>query len=159
MKRRLKVAVSDAQLEKLVADCLENFFRRKLEILRTFRLTELLLNLNPYLLKIDSNENASKIVEELMKAQISDSDEAIFEDVFSEPVARIASSGKTALDKPVRFMRNAPTKHAKQYALAWDAGINRFTAEFIKDFCFTDGSIDWEKLVQFVSKEKPKSQK
>ena len=36
----------------------------------------------------------------------------------------------------------------------WDAAINRFTAEFIKDFCFPDGRIDWEKLVQFVSEDK-----
>ena len=29
--------------------------------------------------------------------------------------------------------------------------INRFTAEFIKDFCKTDGTILWDKLVQFNS--------
>jgi len=29
--------------------------------------------------------------------------------------------------------------------------INRFTAEFIKDFCQTDGTILWDKLVQFNS--------
>lgn len=29
--------------------------------------------------------------------------------------------------------------------------INRFTAEFIKDFCLPDGAIYWEKLVQFNS--------
>ncbi len=61
--------------------------------------------------------------------------------------------------KLVRLMKDAPAKHRKKYAPAWDAAINRFTAEFIKDFCFPDGSIDWEKLAQFVSKEKPKSQR
>ena len=29
--------------------------------------------------------------------------------------------------------------------------INRFTAEFIKDFCKTDGTILWDKLVQYNS--------
>jgi hypothetical protein len=29
--------------------------------------------------------------------------------------------------------------------------INRFTSEFIKDFCQTDGTILWDKLVQFNS--------
>ncbi len=53
-----------------------------------------------------------------------------------------------------RLMKDEPAKHRKEYAPAWDAAINRFTAEFIKDFCFPDGSIDWEKLVQFVSKDK-----
>jgi hypothetical protein len=56
--------------------------------------------------------------------------------------------------KLVRLMKDEPAKHRKEYAPAWDATINRFTAEFIKDFCFTDGSIDWEKLVRFVSEDK-----
>jgi hypothetical protein len=34
--------------------------------------------------------------------------------------------------------------------------INRFTAEFIKDFCKTDGTILWDKLVQFNSALKSK---
>ncbi|HEX9975961.1 MAG TPA: PmeII family type II restriction endonuclease [Dehalococcoidales bacterium] len=56
--------------------------------------------------------------------------------------------------KLARLMKDAPTKHRKEYNPAWDAAINRFTAEFIKDFCFPDGNIDWEKLVRFVSEDK-----
>ncbi len=56
--------------------------------------------------------------------------------------------------KLVRLMKDVPAKHRREYTPAWDAAINRFTAEFIKDFCFPDGSIDWEKLVRFVSEEK-----
>lgn len=56
--------------------------------------------------------------------------------------------------KLARLMRDAPTKHKKEYTPAWDAAINKFTMEFIKDFCFDDGGIDWEKLVQFVSEDK-----
>ena len=33
--------------------------------------------------------------------------------------------------------------------------INRFTAEFIKDFCQTDGTILWSELVKFNSSQKP----
>ena len=56
--------------------------------------------------------------------------------------------------KLVNLMKDAPTKHKRVYTSAWDAAINRFTAEFIKDFCLSDGSIDWEKLIQFVSEDK-----
>jgi hypothetical protein len=56
--------------------------------------------------------------------------------------------------KLVRLMKDVPAKHRREYTPAWDAAINRFTAEFINDFCFPDGSIDWEKLVGFVSEEK-----
>lgn len=53
--------------------------------------------------------------------------------------------------KLVRLMKEEPVKHKQKYAPAWDAAVNRFTAEFVKDFCFSDGRIDWEKLVRFVS--------
>ncbi len=55
--------------------------------------------------------------------------------------------------KLVRLMKDEPAKHRKEYAPAWDAAINRFTAEFIKDFCFPDGSLEWEKIVRFVSED------
>jgi len=55
--------------------------------------------------------------------------------------------------KLIRLMKDSPLNHRKQYNTAWDSAINRFTAEFVTDFCFTDGAIDWEKLAQFVSKE------
>lgn len=56
--------------------------------------------------------------------------------------------------KLIIHMKDEPAKHRKEYAPEWDAAINRFTAEFISDFCFSDGNIDWEKLVRFVSAEK-----
>jgi len=55
--------------------------------------------------------------------------------------------------KLVRLMKEEPARHKQKYAPAWDAALNRFTAEFVEDFCFPDGRIDWEKLVQFVSEE------
>lgn len=56
--------------------------------------------------------------------------------------------------KLISLMKDEPAKHRKEYAPAWDAAINRFTAEFIRDFCFADGRIDWEKLVRLVSEDK-----
>lgn len=53
--------------------------------------------------------------------------------------------------KLIRLMKDEPAKHRKEYAPTWDAAVNRFTAEFIRDFCLPDGSIDWEKLVCLVS--------
>jgi len=56
--------------------------------------------------------------------------------------------------KLIRLMKEEPAKHKRKYAPAWDAAINRFTREFIDNFCFDNGKIDWEKLVQFVSGSK-----
>lgn len=55
--------------------------------------------------------------------------------------------------KLVRLMKEEPAKHKQRYAPAWDAAVNKFTAEFVHEFCFADGHIDWEKLVRFVSED------
>ena len=39
----------------------------------------------------------------------------------------------------------------KEYAKV----VNRFTLEFINDFCLADGQIDWEKIVRFNSSAQP----
>jgi len=61
--------------------------------------------------------------------------------------------------KLVRLMREEPAKHKQKYAPAWDAAVNKFTADFVKDFCFSDGRIDWEKLVRFISEDTNHSKK
>ncbi|MBI5232798.1 MAG: cytoplasmic protein [Deltaproteobacteria bacterium] len=53
--------------------------------------------------------------------------------------------------KLVRLMKDEPSKHRIVYKKAWECAVNRFTAEFIKDFCNRDGSINWEKLVELNS--------
>ena len=58
--------------------------------------------------------------------------------------------------KLVRLMKDEPSKHRVIYKRAWEHAVNRFTAEFIKDFCNGDGSINWEKLVHFNSGMKEK---
>ena len=56
-------------------------------------------------------------------------------------------------------MRDVPLEHRREYLASRDTAINRFTAEFVIDFCFSDGTINWEKLVKFVSEEKKEMQK
>lgn len=233
------------QLEKLIADCLHDFYTRRINRIQQLKLKEVLKKKNPYLYRAMGTEKASEIVEDLLSAFISSSDEGIFGDAFFEPIAKIASGGvvspsegvdvavetqkrylaiavksgpnwgnSTQLKKQneyfialrsrlyklqkqfdpmighgygtlknrpknklyrnssgqafwteitgdpdfylklIRLMKDEPQKHKPTYKKAWDAAVNRFTGEFIKDFCFPDGSIDWEKLVCFVSQDK-----
>lgn len=53
--------------------------------------------------------------------------------------------------KIIRLMKNKPQEHLQEYQNAFNAAVNRFTKEFIDEFCFADGSIDWEKLTKFNS--------
>jgi hypothetical protein len=56
--------------------------------------------------------------------------------------------------KLVRLMKTEINQSSWEHDQVLDAAINRFTAEFIRDFCFPDGSIDWEKLVRFTSEDR-----
>ncbi len=56
--------------------------------------------------------------------------------------------------KLVRLMKDEPSKHRLVYKKSWEHAVNRFTAEFIRDFCNGDGSINWEKFVEFNSGQK-----
>ena len=148
MARSLRVSTSDAELEQLVTRCVDEFFKRKLELLRTFRLKESLHNLNPCILKITASELASEIVVGLLKAHTNAQDETVFQEIFSEPIARVTSVGKTSLDKLVRAVKREPTKYEEEFEVAWACAINLLTAQFIEDFCLPDGAIDWEKLAR-----------
>lgn len=48
--------------------------------------------------------------------------------------------------KIISLMKDIPQKKKVEYRRNWDATINRFEAEFIRDFCYEDGRINWEKL-------------
>lgn len=63
--------------------------------------------------------------------------------------------------KIIRLMKDKPHKHTTIYHTAWDAAVNRFTKEFIDEFCHKDGSIDWEELTKFnsgISKKKQENE-
>ncbi|MGH9981582.1 MAG: hypothetical protein ACRD6U_08510, partial [Nitrososphaeraceae archaeon] len=55
--------------------------------------------------------------------------------------------------KLIKIMKDEPQKHKIAFKKEWDATINKFTQEFISDFCNPEFKIDWEKLCQFVSEE------
>lgn len=47
----------------------------------------------------------------------------------------------------------------EEFAVEYAKVLNRFTADFISEFCRQDGAIDWEKLVEFNSRApRPKTQ-
>lgn len=233
------------ELENLIAKCLHDFHDRRTKRIQELELKEFMSKKNPYLFRAIGTEKASEIVEDVLRAFISSSDEGMFGDAFFEPIAKLASGGvvspsegvDVAIEtkdrymaiavksgpnwgnagqlrkqnqdfialqsrlykihkqfdavighgygrkkgkptgkiyrnisgqtfwteitgdsdfylKLIRLMKDEPQKHKPEYKKAWDSAVNRFTGEFIKDFCFQDGQIDWEKLVQFVSEDK-----
>ncbi len=89
--------------EKLIEKCLEDFYRSRLAGLKKLSLKKVLKKKNPYLYRALGMENASEIVEQIMAAFVTSSDETIFGNVFFEPIAKIASAGRVSPTEGVDF--------------------------------------------------------
>lgn len=240
--------VSSTELEKIISVLLDNFYDRRIEKISTLKLKDALRRKNPYLFKASGIQKAAEIVEGLLAAYMSSSDEGIFGNTFFEPLAKSVSgsiispsegvdiaietestykaiavkSGPSVFNsqskkrqaqdfkalenrlrklskhfdpvvgycygkkvqkqngsnpasfreiagqvfweeitgdsdfylKIIQLMKDKPQGHLPKYKTAWDAAVNRFTKEFIEEFCFETGLIDWEKLTKFNSGKK-----
>lgn len=85
-----------AELENLVRKCLGDFYYRRLQKLSDLKLKETLRKKNPYLFRATGLQKASEIVEGLLRAFMSSSEETIFGDAFFEPIVRGVCSGVAA---------------------------------------------------------------
>jgi hypothetical protein len=54
--------------------------------------------------------------------------------------------------KLMRLMRDYPDKQRERYQQEWANAVNRFTRDLLNDFANADGTLNWEKIVQFNSK-------
>src|SRR5689334_8619951 len=100
------------KLEKLVNKQLGEFYKARLEKIQELDLKKTLSRKNPYLLRAIGTEKASEIVEYLLNALLSSSDETIFGNTFVEPIARMISKGVVASGSGVDFVIETATKYS-----------------------------------------------
>lgn len=235
--------IDTIKLEGKISELLDDFYNRRISKVTTLKLKDALKRKNPYLFRAIGVQKASEIVEGLLAAYMSSSDEGIFGDAFFEPLAKYVSgcvvspsegvdiaketdsvymavavkSGPSVFNaqskrrqaddfralehrlrklqkhfdpvvgysygrkkqrkdtkapfrelagqefwtlltddpdfylKIIRLMKDKPQKHLPSYKASFDAAVNRFTREFIDEFCDEYGVIDWEKVLQFNS--------
>src|SRR5438128_2394097 len=85
--------MNPSELEDLIRQCLDVFYKRRIKKLSELKLSNVLRKKNPYLLRAMGVQNAAEIVSEILKAYMSSSDETIFGDAFFEPLAKLCSRG------------------------------------------------------------------
>lgn len=243
--------INSKRLEKIVHSALDEFYERRSNNIAGLKLEKVLKRKNPYLYRAIGYVSANEIVEELLKAYITSSDEGIFGDAFFEKVAEQVSDGHKSMTdsvdieihtesgikayavksgpsvfnsmsktrqkqafeecrkrlskmrkhfeaivgysygnkkqsekskmpfkelagqdfweyltgdpdfylKLITLMGDKPKEHLPAFLESYSAALNRFVRDFIKDFCFEDGRIDWEKLVEFNSGRKKTKKK
>ena len=85
--------MSSNELEAIIKEALDNFYQRRLSKLASLKLKETLRKKNPYLFRAIGVLKADEIVECILQAYMSSSDETIFGDAFFEPIAKHVSGG------------------------------------------------------------------
>jgi hypothetical protein len=87
---------TDKELEDIINNLLDDFYKRRIKKLSELKLRDTIKRKNPYLFKAIGTQDAAEIVESLLSAFMSSSDEGIFGDAFFEPLAREASGFKVS---------------------------------------------------------------
>jgi hypothetical protein len=83
---------------------------------------------NPYLYRAKAMENASEIVESVLSAFVTSSEETIFGNCFFEPIAIAVSGGNKALAEGIDLMIQDPESNTI-YAVAVKSGPSVFNAD------------------------------
>ena len=231
---------------RAIASALETFYEILIEKIDGLNIQKIMKRKNPYLYRAKAMESAAEIVESVLTAFVSSSEETIFGNCFFEPIALAASGGNKALAegidimihnkesntisaiavksgpsvfnadskkrqeqnfmaasklalqvkaryeayigycygkkietgrgrpkmyqelagkrfwaeltgddefyvKIIGYMGTMPEQYVAGYKESYHKAANRLVREFSNSFCREDGSIDWEKLVEFNS--------
>ncbi len=117
--------MNNDELKALIADRLNEFYKRRLQRLQTLRLNNVLQRKNPYLYKALGTRSATEVIEGILIAYLSSSDEGIFGDVFFEPIAKAVSGGVVS---PSEGVDVAIETDAVYKAIAVKSGPNPFNS-------------------------------
>ena len=97
--------------------------------LESLKLKEVLQKKNPYLFKALGVESATEIVEGLLRAYLSSSDETIFGGIFFEPIVQKVSGGVVSPSEGVDIAIETKTRYT---AIAVKSGPNPFNSSQVK---------------------------
>ena len=236
----------EEKVQKAIAEALESFYKSLIAKIDTININDIIKSKNPYLYRAKAMNKAYDIINSILQAFVSSSEETIFGNVFFEPLDIAASNGKKSLaegvdidisddsaklqyaiavksgtsvfnadskkrqadnfartrklaaqghynfsaivgyaygtkqesnrgsakiyielageefwtmltgdkdfyKKIITYMGELPEKYVDDYNVSYDKACNRLVRDFSQEFCNADGSIDWEKLVDFNS--------
>lgn len=124
----IKEAYNEEAVVTAIADALENFYNSLIEKIDTIDIKKIMKRKNPYLYRAKAMHNASEIVESVLTAFVSSSEETIFGNCFFEPIAIAASGGVKALAEGVDIMVHDDDTNTI-YAIAVKSGPSVFNAD------------------------------
>ncbi len=123
-----KNGVNTVAIEQAIASALEMFYASLLDKIDKIKIEDIMKRKNPYLYRAKAMQNASEIVENVLSATVSSSEETIFGNCFFEPLAIAASGGNKALAEGVDIMVEDREENMI-FAIAVKSGPSVFNAD------------------------------
>ncbi len=117
--------MNNDELRTLIAECMHIFYERRMQRLQELKLKDILKRKNPYLFKAIGAFKAAQVVEEILTAYLSSSDEGIFGDAFFEPIAKTISGGVVSPSEGVDLAVETATVYK---AISVKSGPNPFNS-------------------------------
>jgi hypothetical protein len=108
-----------------IAKALEAFYSTLIANIDKLDVKKILKRKNPYLFRAKAMNGASQIVDAILAAFVSSSEETIFGNVFFEPIATAAAQGQKALAEGVDILKE---QDDTIYAIAVKSGPNVFNS-------------------------------
>lgn len=111
-----------------ISVALQEFYDSLLKKIDGLDIEAVMKSKNPYLYRAKAMSSAAEIVESVLNAYISSSEETIFGNCFFEPIAKAASGGMKALAEGIDIMIESAEENT-MYAIAVKSGPNVFNAD------------------------------
>lgn len=109
-----------------IAAALDRFYSSLIDKLDGLNIKKVMKRKNPYLFRAKAMNGASQIVDAILAAFVSSSEETIFGNEFFEPIATAAAQGQKALAEGVDIMVE---RGDTIYAIAVKSGTSVFNAD------------------------------
>lgn len=126
------MAINDSYDEKKVIEAiskaLESFYESLIGKIDGLDIKKVMKRKNPYLYRAKAMESASEIVESVLSAFVTSSEETIFGNCFFEPIAIAVSGGNKALAEGIDLMIQNNESNTI-YAIAVKSGPSVFNAD------------------------------
>ena len=122
----LNNSYDEAQVLAAVSVALTDFYTSLTQKLDEVNLTKILKRKNPYLYRAKGINNAVQVVDSILSAYVSSSEETIFGNTFFEPIAIVVSGGQKAVTECVDITVD---KDNTIYSIAVKSGTSVFNAD------------------------------
>ena len=122
----LNTSYDEEEVIRAISHALNEFYMSLTKTLDDINIDKILKRKNPYLYRAKGINNATQVVDGILSAYVSSSEETVFGNTFFEPIAIVVSGGQKAVTEGVDITVD---KDNTIYSIAVKSGTSVFNAD------------------------------